>query len=141
MPKPNFTGTWKLNVLRSGPILPHGLTGLVIVIDHRRPSRFRISHEKMTGNTGVAAIFGQDPPSMIDGKEHTTRVRPGKTVKMTAQWSGPVLVTHEVTTVDGTEFVSDTRTSLSDDSQVLTISEHYREPGLDRIRDWVFDRQ
>ena len=65
----------------------------------------------------------------------------GKSVRMTVQWSGNVLVTHEVITKDGTDFISDTRATLSKDGRVLTIAEHYREPGLKRIRDWVFEKQ
>lgn len=60
---------------------------------------------------------------------------------MTAHWSGPVLVIREVTIADGTELVSDTCTSLSEDGQILTTSEHYCEPGWERIRDWVFEKQ
>src|SRR5688572_7506134 len=31
---PNFSGTWKLNLQRSGPIMPRGLEALTLVIDH-----------------------------------------------------------------------------------------------------------
>lgn len=55
--------------------------------------------------------------------------------------SGNVLVTHEVITKDGTDFISDTRATLSKAGRVLTIAEHYREPGLERIRDLVFEKQ
>lgn len=139
--KPNFSGTWKLNVQRSGPILPRGLTGLVLMIDHREPSIVRISRELITGKTNVRSVFGEDPPSIIDGEEHVTNAGLGKSIRMTAQWSGDALVTHEVITKDGTDFVSDTRATLSKDGTVLTISEHYREPGLERIRDWIFEKQ
>jgi hypothetical protein len=139
--RPNFSGTWKLNVLHSGPILPHGLTGLIIVIDHRQPSTVRVIRENMAGETNLTAIFGKDPPSKIDGREHVTRPGAGKTVRATSQWSGDTLVTHQVYTRDGTDFISDTRTTLSNDGKILTIAEDYREPGLERIRDWVFEKQ
>jgi len=113
--KPNFSGTWKLNVKRSGPILPRGLTGLVLTIDHREPSIVRISRELITGKTNVRSVFGEDPPSIIDGEEHVTNALLGKSIRMTVQWSGDVLVTHEVITKDGTDFISDTRTTLSKD--------------------------
>ena len=138
---PNFSGTWKLNVQRSGPILPRGLTGLVLIIDHREPSVVRISRELITGKTNVTSVFGEDPPSIIDGEEHVTNAGRGKSVRMTVHWSGNVLVTHEVITKDGTDFVSDTRATLSKDGTVLTISEHYSEPGLERIRDWIFEKR
>ena len=40
-----------------------------------------------------------------------------------------------------TRYISDINTTLSDDRQTLIMSEYYREPGLERIRDWVFERQ
>ena len=48
---------------------------------------------------------------------------------------------HHVITIDGTDYVSEIETRLSNDGQVLTMAEHYWEPGLERIRDWVFERQ
>jgi hypothetical protein len=30
---------------------------------------------------------------------------------------------------------------LSPDGQALTMAERYREPGLERVRDWVFEKQ
>lgn len=44
-------------------------------------------------------------------------------------------------TEKGTTYVSDVMTSLSPDGKVLTMAEHYREPGLERVRDWVFEKQ
>jgi hypothetical protein len=40
-----------------------------------------------------------------------------------------------------TDFVSDARATLSKDGRVLTMAEHYSEPGLERIRDWIFEKQ
>jgi hypothetical protein len=140
--KPNFTGTWKLNVERSGPILPRGLTGLVLILDHRDPSTILVTGERVTGKPGViASVFGEDPPGIIDGKEHVIKPRPGKTVSVTVQWSGFAMVRHQVITADGTDYFSDTRTTLSADGKILTIAEQYREPGMERIRDWVFEKQ
>ena len=44
-------------------------------------------------------------------------------------------------TEKGTTYISDVRTYLSPDGKVLTMAEHYREPGMERIRDWVFEKQ
>jgi hypothetical protein len=95
----------------------------------------------MTGETGLHAVFGDDPPSVTDGKEHVTHPRQGKAIRMRSFWSGKMLVIHEVTTTDGRDFVSDVKWTLSDDREVLTMTEHYQEPGLERNRDWVFDKQ
>src|SRR5260370_6133041 len=96
--QPDFTGTWKLNVQRSGPILPRGLTGLVIVIDHAERSTLRVVRERVSGTPGPTSVFGNDPPGRIDGREHVTHPAPGKTVRRTDRWAGATLVTHQVIT-------------------------------------------
>jgi hypothetical protein len=50
------------------------------MIDHREPSVVRVSRELITGKTNVRAVFGEDPPSIIDGEEHWV-----KALRMTAQ--------------------------------------------------------
>ncbi len=71
--KPNSSGSWKLNVQRSGPILSRGLTGLTIEIDHHEASTVRVLNKQISGKTDGTAIFGDDPPSIADGAEHVTR--------------------------------------------------------------------
>jgi hypothetical protein len=44
-------------------------------------------------------------------------------------------------TEDGVEYRSDIRMTLSADGKTLTMAEHHKEPGMERIRDWVFDKQ
>jgi hypothetical protein len=48
---------------------------------------------------------------------------------------------HWEMTAKGITYASDIRTSLSRDGNVLTMTEHYREPGMDRVRDCVFEKQ
>lgn len=77
----------------------------------------------------------------IDGKVHTIRVGENRSVSVNTRWSGNDLLRHQVITIKGIRYVSDTRTTLSTSGAILTIAEHYREPGLERIRNWVFERQ
>jgi hypothetical protein len=42
---------------------------------------------------------------------------------------------------DGTEYASDIRMTLSPNGRTLIMEEHYTEPGMERIRDWVFEKQ
>ena len=93
----------------------------------------------MTGETYVSAIFGKDPPSIIDGREHVTRPGAGRIVRRTSQWSGDTLVAHQAYTIDGTDYISETERHYQ--GKILTIAEDYREPGMQRIRDWVFEKQ
>jgi hypothetical protein len=136
--RPNFSGTWKLNLARSGPTLPRGTEALTVVYEHRDPSlkysEMRIVSGKTTHSDGKAGT--------IDGQLHTEHPAPGKTTRSIQKWEGSELVTHwELTDAEGITYVSDIRMSLSPDGKVLTMAEHYREPGMERIRDWVFDRQ
>jgi hypothetical protein len=139
--KPNFSGTWKLNTRRSGPTLPRGLTGLLVVIDHEDPSTVRITSEVLAGKPGVTAIFGNDPAVTIDGKDHVISFGENKSVRVNTRWSGNDLLRHQAITIMSTRYISDTRTTLSAGGTILTIVEHYREPNMKRIRSWVFERQ
>lgn len=136
--RPNLSGTWKLNVSRSGPILPRGTQALTMVIEHRDPlfkaSETRTVSGKTTRSSGETTT--------IDGRLRTTHPGPRKTERYLQKWLGPVLVMHwELTDAEGVTYFSDIRTTLSADGKVLTMAEHYREPGMERIRDWVFEKQ
>ena len=135
--RPNFSGTWKLNLQRSGPIMPRGLQALTVVIDHRGPSitsrETRVVSGKVTST--------KDGTETIDGIEHVTHPEPGSTVRQRQTWSGATLLKHWQKTVKDTTYISDIKQTLSENGKVLIMSEHYREPGMERIRDWVFEKQ
>ena len=136
--RPNLSGTWKLNVKRSGPILPRGTEALTVVIDHKE-STIRLSE---TRNVSGKVTSGEGAAEPIDGQEHVSSPEPGKTVKQKKGWSGNTLLMYwEMTDKEGTTYVSDIRITLSEGGKVLTMAEHYREPGMERIRDWVFEKQ
>ena len=133
---PNLSGTWKLNLERSGPILPRGTEALTIVIDHRGPSIHTSETRTVAGKTTHSDEFAK-----IDGQPHLEHPEPGKTVTSMQKWSGSILIMHWEMTEKGITYVSDIKTSLSPDGKVLTMAEDYREPGVHRIRDWVFEKQ
>jgi hypothetical protein len=134
---PNLSGTWKLNVRRSGPILPRGTEALTIVFDHRDPL---IEYSETRTVSGKTTHAGRKK-STIDGRMRVAS-RPGKTERSMQAWEGSTLVMHwEMTDSQGITYLSDIRTSLSADGNILTMSEHYREPGMDRMRDWVYEKQ
>ena len=82
----------------------------------------------------------KDGTAMIDGIEHVWHPEPGSTEKLRQSWSGAALIKHWEKAVKGTTYISDIRQTLSEDGRVLTMSEHYREPGMERVRDWVFEK-
>src|SRR4051794_27285055 len=63
--RPNFSGTWKLNVQRSGPIMPRGLEALTMVIDHRDPKITSRETRVVAGKT----TSSNDGTAMIDDIE------------------------------------------------------------------------
>lgn len=134
--RPNFSGTWRLNLQRSGPILPRGLEALVIVIDHQDPSIRSAETRTVAGK-----VTKSESEARIDGLEHVDKSKPGIIVKQKQAWSGSALLMHWEMTENSTTYISDIRQTLSGDGKILTMSEHYREPGMERIRDWVFEKQ
>jgi len=47
----------------------------------------------------------------------------------------------ELADSEGITYISDIRTLLSADRKVFTMAEHYREPAMERFRDWVYEKQ
>lgn len=135
--RPNFSGTWKLNLQRSGPIMPRGLEALTIVIDHRDSSITSRETRVVSGKVTQS----NDDTAEIDGIEHVSHPEPGSTVKQRQTWSGVILIKRWEKTARDTTYISDIKQTLSDDRKVLIMSEHYREPGMERIRDWVFEKE
>ena len=109
----------------------------MIVIDHRDPSitlrETRVVSGKVTKSN--------DDTAEIDGVEHVSHPEPGSTIKQRQIWSGATLIKHWEKSVKDTTYISDIKQRLSDNGKLLIMSEHYREPGMERIRDWVFEKQ
>jgi hypothetical protein len=135
--RPDLSGTWKLNLERSGPILPRGTEALTIVIEHRDPS----IHTSETRTVAGKTTHVDEGTATIDGQQHLKRPEPGKTVASMQKWSGSTLIMHWEMTERGITYISDIKTSLSADGKVLTVAEDYREPDMHRVRDWVFEKQ
>src|SRR5882724_845001 len=86
--RPNFSGTWELNLKRSGPILPRGTEALTMVIDHHDPLIQTSETRRVAGQT----TQGAGETARIDGQMHVAHPEPGKTVESMQGWSGSVLV-------------------------------------------------
>ena len=86
-------------------------------------------------------MTSNESTEIFDGQERISHPGAGKTSKQTQRWSGDVLLKHWEMTEGTTTYVSDTRMTLSENGRALTMSEHYREPGMERVRDWIFEKQ
>jgi len=107
-PKPDFTGTWKLNLdesdLGGAPI-----TALTVQIRHKDPE-FKY--------TAKATVDGQD---FDESETFTTDGKPGRDSRggtMTAHWDGAVLVSDD-TGPDG-NLAYTSRMTLSEDGKTCT---------------------
>src|ERR1700720_4837573 len=75
--RPDLSGTWKLNLARSGPILPRGTEALTMVIDHRDP----MIHTSETRTVAGKTTRGDDGTARIDGQLRVQHPEPGKAVR------------------------------------------------------------
>jgi hypothetical protein len=128
--KPNFSGTWKLNMQRSGPVMPRGLEALTLIVDHRDP----IIHTAETRTVDGKVTKGSTE-ERIDGRERVTQARPEKTVRQTQRWSGNEVLKIWRMTEDGIEYRSDIRMTLSLDGKTNIIrSQAWSESGIGCLR-------
>jgi hypothetical protein len=113
--KPDFSGTWKLNVDKSdfGPMPKPERAEYVIV--HKEP-------ELNVKSTAVGSMgeVTNDVKIVTDGTEFTNTMRDGQVVKGTAKWDGKVLVIRQTLDVQGTTVTFVQKWSLSDDGKTIT---------------------
>jgi hypothetical protein len=117
--KPNFSGTWTLNVTKSdfGPLPPS--SSRVDVIDHSDPS-LKIH----TVDDGAQGKLDYTLSMATDGKEVTNNAGGGTEVKNTAAWEGAGLVVGTKLNFQGTDVTIRSVWTLSADGKTLTQAAH-----------------
>jgi len=133
--KPNFSGTWKLNVGKSsfGPMpVPDTRTDK---ITHQDPDL----KDSLTQSGPMGEVIAELKYS-TDGKETTSTVR-GNQVKSTAKWEGDELVIAGKTSFDGGDVTLADRWSLSADGKSLTILRHVNSPMGETDQKIVLEKQ
>lgn len=133
--KPNFSGTWKLNLNKSdfGP-LP-APTSRTDVIDHNDPTvKDTVDAETAQGKQQYTATY------TTDGKESTNKLGP-REVKSTAAWEGSNLVVNSKTSFQDNEITIKSVWSLSDDGKTLTQNVHFTSPMGEADQKAVFEKQ
>jgi hypothetical protein len=113
--KPNFSGTWELQVAQSdfGP-LP-GPESLTNVVDHREPKVKITSTAKTAEGDRVTELL-----YTTDGEECSNQIR-GSTAKSRTRWVERELVTEMQLELQGAKLQLKDRWSLSEDGQTWTI--------------------
>ncbi len=116
--KPNFSGTWKVNVAKSdfGAIpAPDSRTDKIV---HEDPDL----KDTMTQSGQMGEVTAELKYS-TDGKETTNAIR-GNEVKSTAKWDGDELTIAGKGSFNGSDVTLNDRWSLSADGKTLTIVRH-----------------
>jgi hypothetical protein len=117
--KPDFSGTWKLNVAKSdfGP-LP-GPDSRTDVITHKDPSMTdEVVAEGAQGKQQYTAKY------TTDGKEVTNQIGPYD-VKSTLKWDGSNLVISAKFKISDADVTAQSTWSLSADGKTITINAHF----------------
>ncbi len=133
--KPNFSGTWKLNVAKSdfGP-LP-APDSRVDVIVHNDPT----IKDDVTQTGGQGDFVGTINYS-TDGKEATNKMGP-REVKSTLGWEGSRLVVNSKLMLNDAEITIKSVWTLTDDGKTLSQEAHINSPMGELDTKTVFDKQ
>lgn len=133
--KPNFSGTWRMNVAKSdfGPLpAPESRTD---VIEHSDPNlKDSVSAQGAQGKQEFTANY------TTDGKEVTNKIGP-REVKSTASWEGNNLVVNSRTSFNDNDITIKSTWSLSEDGKILTQNAHFTSPMGEADQKVVFEKQ
>jgi len=122
--KPNFSGTWTLNVSKSDFGMLPGPTSRTDVIEHNEPAlKVSTKAEGPQGSQDSTANY------TTDGKEATNEQGP-LTIKSKAAWQGDNLAFDSTTSVQGNDVTIKTVWTLSADGQTLTENAHLSAAAL-----------
>ena len=133
--KPDFSGTWKLNVAKSEfGVLP-GPTSRTDVITHKDPSLSdSVTLENAEGKQEYTANY------TTDGKEAVNKIGP-REVKSTLKWAGSNLAVSSKFVYNDSDVTGESTWALSGDGKTLTFSIHYVSPLGEADQKLVFEKQ
>ena len=133
--KPDFSGTWKLNVEKSdfGP-LP-APTSRVDAIQHTDPDlKDTVTADMPQGKQNFTAVY------TTDGKEVTNKMGP-REMKSTVIWEAANLVVNSKTSFQDNEVTVKAVWSLSTDGKTLTQNIHFVSPMGEADQKQIFEKQ
>jgi hypothetical protein len=121
-PKPNFTGTWKLDVTKSDfGVLPPD-NSRVYVIDHKDPAiKVAVTVDGAEGKQDFTMNY------TTDGKESVNNAG-GLELKSILNWDGPNLVENIKLKYQDNDVTVKDLWQLSDDGKTLTHNAHFESP-------------
>ena len=133
--KPNFSGTWKLNVAKSDfGVLPPS-NGRTDIIDHQDPNlKDTVSDDAAQGQQNYTLSM------TTDGKEAINKPG-GLEMKNVATWDGGNLVVNTKLQFQGSDVTIKTSWALSADGKTLTESAHLESQMGETDQKLVFEKQ
>jgi hypothetical protein len=137
--KPNFSGTWNLDLAKSdfGPSPPPD--SMVLVIEHKEP-RIKVASTQKS-QMGDSA---NERNLTTDGKPNPNTVRAGgeeQKVTSTSKWDGAKFVTSYTLDMQGTPAAFLDSWELSADGKVLTINRNVSVAGQEFVIRTVFTKK
>ena len=134
--RPDFTGTWTLNVVRSdyGPFAPPA--SRIDVVEHREATIGATRREVNNRGEERAGRW-----ACTTDRVECTNTLGGTEMKSTIHWEETALVVETKTTYQGLEAFIQDRWMLSPDRRTLTISRHAVSPQGKADQTFVLERQ
>jgi hypothetical protein len=133
--KPDFSGTWKLNVAKSEFGQLPGPTSRTDVITHKEPSlSSSVTAETSEGKREYTVNY------TTDGKEAVNKIGP-RDVKSTLKWVGSDLKISSKFLFNEMEVTSEATWTLSPDGKTLTINAHFVSSMGEADQKFVFEKQ
>jgi len=137
--KPNFSGTWSIDLAKSdfGPAPPP--ESVVHVIEHKEPSVKDTATQK--GSQGEVT---SDRTLTTDGKENTYKLKTmvgEQDVKATSHWDGRKLATVLKFEIQGAPVNINEAWELSADGKVLTIVREIKSPQGEFTQRALYNKQ
>jgi hypothetical protein len=137
--KPNFSGTWRLNLSKSklsdGSPVPY-YNEFIHEIDHHEP-KFRLT-ERIKPAEGEPRVVEWNLTT--DGKEYDTKVA-DKPSKISGMWDGDRLVTRIVYQESGVEYQVVRKSVLSEDGKTVTAEWEVTTPGGSQRATEIWEKQ
>jgi hypothetical protein len=137
--KPNFSGTWRLDVAKSDFGPAPAPESIVHVVEHKEPN-LKIT----TTQKGAQGEVTNERALTTDGKENTNKMKTNAgeaEAKSTSQWDGKKLATALSFDMQGTTININDTWELSADAKVLTIVRQIKTPQGDFTQTTVYNKQ
>ena len=134
--KPNFTGTWKLNVAKSDFGPSPKLKSRVDKLEHREAS-LRMTSTRVTEDGDEDTIN----LNLTIGDQESTNTLHGAEMKTKVKWEGAVLLLDSTVKAEGGAVNLKDKWTLSADGKTLMITRHYTGPEGEADLAYVLERQ